>query len=292
MSAASRAISERPDRAVNILVADADEETRLALVEAIAAVDPAARIVEACDGLALQAALAGQAPDVLFIDTILPSADAAQIMAWRLDAGARTVVVLVADLLADRWPRIAQRVVAYDVILKPLGIRAVERVLQAAVILRRELRVLVAEPSARTRELTAQVLRQSLFRLDVRAVEDGAEAARAARTGAFDLAVVGFGLTDVPALEVACRIDALQPGARIVIAGTAAETLTPAQLALFGARAFLTRPFSAADVDRLIYESFGLWRPYLMKALRDEEAKLAGAAGAVLPAIVPAVVPA
>lgn len=258
---------------MDILIADADEETRLALAEAIATLRPDARVVEVRDGRELRAALAMAAPDIAFIDTILPGADAAAIVAWRETVGARTVVVLVADLLADRWSGIARRIDAYDVMLKPLTAQGVGRVLQAAAILRRGLTLLFAEPSGRTRALAGQVLQRSLFDFSVTEAEGGGAALRAARLQRFDLALVGFGLVDMPALEVACRIGALHPDTRIVMVGRRAEALTPARLALFGARAFLPMPFTAADVDRLTYEVFDLWQPYLVKALREEEAR-------------------
>lgn len=260
---------------MKILIADADEETRLTLVEAITTIQPQARIAEVCDGRELHAALAGTAPDILFIDTIFPGADAATIMAWREVVGARTVVVLIADLLANRWSRIAKCIDAYDVILKPLNAQSVQRVLQAAVVLRRDLRLLFVEPSDRTRSLAEQVLQRSLFGFSISIAESGTAALRAVRLQDFDLAFVSFAATDVPALEIACRINALHPTLKTVMLGRRADAIPSAQLALFGAHAFLEMPFTAADLDRLIYEVFDLWQPYLVKALREEEAKQA-----------------
>lgn len=262
---------------MDILIADADEETRLALVEAITAVAPNARIAETRDGHELQAALVSTAPDILFIDTILPGADAATIMTWREAAGAQTVVVLIADLLADRWSRIARCIDAYDVILKPLSTQSVCRVLQATVFLKHNLRLLFVEPQERTRVLAGHIFQRSLFGFSVTAVENGAAALRAARLQSFDLAFLSFGVIDVPALEIACRINSQYPTTKIIMLGRKADAISPAQLALFGAHAFLALPFTASDVDRLVYEVFDLWQPYLVKALRDEEAKQAPA---------------
>lgn len=260
---------------MNIVIADADEETRLALSEAITIIQPEARIAQACDGRALQAALAGAAPDIVFIDTIFPGTDAAMIMAWRETVGAEAVVVLVADLLADRWSLIAKCIDAYDVVLKPLNAQCVRRILNAATLLRRGLRLLLVEPNDRTRNLTNQILDQCLFKVSIVATEGGAAALRAARLQTYDLVLISFSVTDVPALEVACRIDALQPGTKIIMMGRQAAALTSAQLTLFGAHAFLPMPFSVADIERLIYTVFDLWQPYLLKAVREEEAKQA-----------------
>lgn len=259
---------------MNILIADADEETRLALVEAIAGAAPDARITEASNGAELRAALAGEAPDILFIDTILPDTDGRMVTAWRLGAGAGSVVVLVADLLASRWSAVARVLDAYDVLLKPLTPRNVGHVLQAAALLRRDLDVLLVEPGHRTRELIRQMLGTTLFRFRVTEALDGRTAVRTARARAFDLMIVGTSITDMPASEAACRLDALDTGARIVMAGSAADEPSAAQLALFGAKAYLRMPFTAPDLDRLVYETFGLWRPYLLEALHAESQRL------------------
>lgn len=255
---------------MNILIADADEETRLALVEAIAGLAPESRITEASNGADLRSALSGPAPDILFIDTILPDTDGRMVTTWRAGPGADSVVVLVADLLTSRWSTVARVLDAYDVLLKPLSHRNVGHVLQAAVLLRRNLAVLLVEPGHRTRELARQMLGMTAFRFTVSEAFEGRTAVREAKARAFDLVIVGSSIPDMPATEATCRLDALDTGARLVIAGGAAEEPSAAQLALFGAHAFLRMPFAAPDIDRLVYQTFGLWRPYLLEALRSE----------------------
>lgn len=255
---------------MKILIADADEETRLALVEAIAAADPAAQVTEASQGAELRAALAEPAPDILFIDTILPDTDGRMVSAWREGAGARCVVVLVADLLASRWSAVARLLDAYDVLLKPLSPGNVRHVLQAAPVLRRDLSLLLVEPGQRTRDIIRQMLGATAFRFHVTDAADGRAAVKAAKARAFDLAIVGPAIPDMPPSEAACRLDALGTQTRIVMAGAAAEEPSAARLALFGARAYLRMPFDANDLDRTIYGVFGLWRPYLIEAVRSE----------------------
>jgi CheY-like chemotaxis protein len=255
---------------MNILVADADEETRLTLVEAIAAIAPSARVTEASHGAELRAALAGTPPDILFIDTILPDTDGRMVTSWREGAGAGCVVVLVADLLASRWSSVARLLDAYDVLLKPVSARSVGHVLQAVPLLRRDLTVLLVEPGERTREVARQMLGATAFRFRIAEAAEGRAAVKAARAQAFDLVIIGSAIPDMPASEAACRLDALATGARIVIAGSAVEEPSAAQLALFGVSAYLRMPFDATDLDRLVYGIFGLWRPYLLDALRSE----------------------
>ena len=257
---------------LTVLVADADEETRLALVEAIAANDPDARIVEACNGRELAAALAGEPVDLVFVDVILPGTDAAALRDWRAGHGAGGMIVLVSDLLAPRWPSVARLVGAYDVLLKPLSERHVGRVLAASRVIRRNLRPLVVEPRAATRSLIRRLLRESHFSFEVVDAERGGVALRAARLGGFDVAMIEAELPDLPALEVACQVSDRHPDAKILLMGFSNAAVPARQLDTFGACGYLRKPFSFADVDRAIHDAFGLWHPYLVKALQAEEA--------------------
>ena len=119
-----------------ILIADPDEETRLALAEAVVRIDPGARVIEAADGSALNRALAGSRIDLLFVDVLLPQTNGADIRRWRETGNPQGLVVLVTDMLAPRWSSTARRVGAYDVILKPLGDLHIARLLAAGRILR------------------------------------------------------------------------------------------------------------------------------------------------------------
>jgi DNA-binding NtrC family response regulator len=260
---------------MHILIADADEETRLVLAEAITAVDPDATVAEVRDGTGLRRALAGRPPDIVFADTVLPETDGAAVLTWRQGPGAASVLVLVADLPTPSWPTIARRLDAYDVLLKPLGTQNVSRVLQAASLLSRQLSLLLVEPNARTRQLAWSALDRATFRFVVTEAADGAAAVRAAKRQSYDLVLIDTALPDISALEASCRIDALGTGARIVLAGPPETAPTPGQLSLFGACAFLPMPFTAAHVDGMVYDAFGLWRPYVLTALRQEEVRRA-----------------
>lgn len=255
---------------MNILIADADEEARLTLSEAIVAVIPDAVVREVTNGVELQRAIATRNPDIVFIDTTLPGTNAETIMAWRETAGVGSVVVLVADLLKARWPSIARRLNAYDVLLKPLNEGNVRNVLQATAFLCRKLTLLLVEPGSKTRQVAQQAFAAASFRFRVIEAQDGRSAVKSATTHPVDLVVIGPSVPDMPPSEVACRIDALGTGARIVMIVGQNDSPSATKLSLFGASTFLRLPFTSMDVDRLVYETYGLWQPYLLEALRKE----------------------
>lgn len=253
-----------------ILVADPDEETRLALVEAIARTDPDAVVIEAADGIALNRALTQTHVDVIFIDVVLPQTDGADIQRWRAADNPQGLVVLVTDMLAPRWPSVATRIGAYDVILKPLGDLHIARVLEASRMVSRRLDLLVVDPGRTTRSLIRKLLGQSHFSFRILEAGGGADAVRLTERQPIDLAIIEMGLPDYPALEVACRINDRHPGARLLMTGARIEEGVLRQLPTFGVSGFLQKPFRFFDVDKAVHECFGLWHPYLINALRRE----------------------
>ncbi len=268
------------DQGPTILVADADEETRLALIETIIEVEPSAKVISATNGLELSRALASGPIDIVLIDVVLPQTNGADLLAWRNSgsAGPRSMVVLVTDLLATGWPSVARRIGAYDVILKPLAKQNVERVIEASRVTRRRLSLMVVDPSAATRKLITRLLGQSQFSFEVVEAPGGKDAVRLAKRRSFDMAIVEQNLPDFPALEVACLVNDRYPEAKLVMMGVEIEERLLKQLETFGVSGFLKKPFSFTDVDKIVHRVFGLWHPYLITAIQAEEAKAAAAA--------------
>lgn len=260
----------RVTSSLTILVADPDEETRLALSEAIRRLAPDAVLVEAADGVALNRALSETSIDVLFIDVLLPQTNGADIRGWREAGNPQGLIVLVTDMLAPQWSSIATCIGAYDVMLKPLGDRPITRILDASRILSRSLDLLIVDPGQTTRRLMRKLLGQSHFSFRISEAAGGPEAVRLIERQSLDLAIVEMDLPDYSALEVACRINDRHPAARILMTGRRIEEGVERQLATFGASGFLPKPFQFFDIDKAVHQSFGLWHPYLINALKRE----------------------
>lgn len=255
---------------LTILVADADEETRLRLVEAITQVDPSAKVLEATNGRELARLLLEGPVDLVVIDVVLPQTNAADLLAWR-GANPRGMIVLVSDVLAPGWPSVAKRIGAYDVMLKPLDERHIERILKASSVIRRKLRLLIVDASRPTRALVGRLLDQSHFSFDTVQAAGGREAVRLAGKRSFDLVILELNLPDFPALEVACLLNDQQPQAKVVVTGMEVDERLMRQFETFGIAGFLKKPFYFSDLDKSIHQVFGLWHPYLVAALAAEE---------------------
>ncbi|UMY18036.1 response regulator [Methylobacterium organophilum] len=259
---------------LKIVIADADEEVRLAVSEAAVAAAPDAQVTEIADGRALETVLAGGGIDILFIDSILPRMDGLNLVTWSEAQGGNCLIVLVTDLLSPQWPFVAKRIGAYDVVLKPLRASHVGRVVEASRVLRRKLSLLVADPGRETRALIGRLLADSRFRFEICEVTGGREALRMIERTTIDLAFVETNLPDFPALEVACRLNDRHPEAKIILSGRTIDPGLTRQFSTFGISGFLQKPFGFAEIDKMLHEAFGLWRPYLINALHAEERRV------------------
>ncbi len=263
-------LSTMLDAPLNVLIADADDETRRRLREVVLSFEPEAAIHEAGDGAELGAMLADGRVDLLVIDVLLPRTDGAQITAWRARKGKRCAIVLVTDILSPRWPVIASTVGAYEVLLKPVRPDKLGQLVDAARFIRRELKVLLVEPLSSTRGLIHRLIGQSCFTCAITESDGGRQAVRQAAFGSFDLALVEVGLPDLPGTEVACRLQERSPATRVVMMGANVEPAVQRTLSTFGVAGYLPKPFYFPDFDKAIHEALGLWRPYLINAIIAE----------------------
>ncbi|GJD47542.1 Regulator of RpoS [Methylobacterium crusticola] len=257
---------------LTVLIADADDEMRRLLADAIRAEAPDATVREATNGVDLQRALERDRVDLVFVDVVLPQTDGAAIARWRAEAGRHSMVILVSDLLSPRWPSIATHLGAYDVLLKPVGGRQVRNAVEACRVIRRTLSLLVVDPNRATRAVIRRLLDQSHFSFEVVESEGGRRAVNLARRRLFDIAIIDMALPDYPALEVACQIQDRQSATKLIMMGVDLDAET-SRFDTFGIAGLLRKPFHFVDIDRTVHAAFGLWRPYLINALQAEQAR-------------------
>ncbi|RVU19333.1 response regulator [Methylobacterium oryzihabitans] len=260
-----------------VLIAEADGASRQSVAAMVRSDAPGTAVTEVGDGPAFERALAAP-PDVIFLDVTLPGLNGASLAEWRRQAGAGKVVVLFSDLLSPHWHTTAARLGVYDVLIKPLTGQQIHNVLAAARVIRRPLNLLVVDPNRATRSVIRRLLDQSHFSFGIVEAESGRRALDLVAGQSFDLAIVDTGLTDCPALEVACQIEARRPGIKLILMGVGLAGQTR-RLSAFGVSGVLSKPFQFIDVDQTIHAAFGLWHPYLINALQADRTRRARAVG-------------
>lgn len=253
---------------VRILVADAELAARETLVRAASAADPRAAIDIARTGRELFDLLQRHGYDVLVLDTLLPNIEAAKLLEVLQIVRSRrsTRLILMADALKPSWTRLALRLNAYDVLLKPLRVGTVTRTFESCLAALRPRTLLVVDPSEKARAVVQRIVRESQFAAETTEAGTGRQAIRTMRRQSFELALVDFGLGDMPALEVACQIMARTDEATSVVMMDGGEE-TRRGLNVFGIRSVLAKPFAPVALDDALHRALGLWRPYLALAL-------------------------
>ncbi|MGJ3262485.1 MAG: response regulator [Salinarimonas sp.] len=252
-----------------VLLADAEAMAIAAMRETLARTYPDAAVDVARSGAELFDRLQRKVYDVVVLDTILENVDPWKLLRVLEVARARRPIrlILLMDRLAPAWCGIGRATHAYEILVKPLRRPVLEQTFAGCFAALSPRSVLVADASPRARGLVKRILGESQFALEVTEVESGRGVLRQLRRRAFDLALVDFGLEDMPALEVATRVVARgEATAGVLMMGTGREHCRG--LSIFGIGGFLEKPFCPAILDDRLHQMLGLWRPYLLKGLQ------------------------
>lgn len=250
---------------MHVLIADASQTAREGAAATLAGRE-GVQVLQAGDGPAASALLQERRIDVAFIDLRLPKLDGRDVVQWIKARGRRSLLILTADALGDRWAATARHVRAYDVMLKPLKAHQVDAILRTHERRQSPLNLLLVHSAESMRSLVTKMLEQSPFELKIQQAETGEFALRAARHEKYDLAFVDMQQSDMPGVEAAFRLASAAPELRVVLMSEADSTLhlTASALSELGASAILQKPFQQAELDRTLHTALGLWRPYLL----------------------------
>lgn len=252
---------------IRILVADASPEARATMTKALALCDDGTTVHEAEDGPSALAALQRQQFDLVFVDRRLPRFDGRAFMEWRAAHGRDSIFILVSDQLMPRWPEIAVQIKAYEVMLKPFNHSHVEKLLQACRRLRMPMRALIVDPQRTSREMTRKILDQSRFTIKADETDTSQYALKMAKLERYDIALIELNLADTGGLETAYQLARVTSSLKTVLTSADSQMGSAQWREKFGVAGFLRKPFRPADLDSLMHEIFGLWRPYLINAL-------------------------
>jgi len=110
--------------------------------------------------------------------------------------------------------------------------------------------ILIADDDPVARDLLAEVLAKEGYR--VRAAAGGRECLELARSGPVDLALIDLRMPDVDGLEVLRQIQALHPGAPILILTAFATLETAIEAIRAGAYDYLSKPFRMEEIRLVV----------------------------------------
>jgi DNA-binding NarL/FixJ family response regulator len=173
---------------------------------------------------------------------------------------------MLTDRLVPQWAEIARSVGAHDTLMKPVRRERIGSLLKVYGRLCRPSNVLLVETSPKLRDIIGSMAAAIPFRLNLDLSDSAVEAVRSLAPEFYEVALVNLSLADGDGVETALRIAARSPSTRVVTYGVR-EGYSASLLKQLGVAAHLPTPFKEHELEKALYDAFGLWRPYLLNAL-------------------------
>jgi DNA-binding NtrC family response regulator len=262
--------SSAVERAMVALVADSSERDRPFLTNALHDADRNIRVIEAADGPTAIRLLTEHRADVVFLDRQLPGLDPVELMKWVMISGGDSTFILVSDRLFANWSQLAAAIRAYDVLIRPFDPTHIPKLLDAVRTLRHPFDAILVESQEGMRDSFHDIAGQSRFNIRWTDATSGMHALKISGLHKFRVAFINESLGDVNGLELAVRLQKVSPETKTVLYGSRNPGIK--SLSQFGIAGYLRTPLRLTDFDGGVHEALGLWRPYLLNALRQTAA--------------------
>ena len=208
--------------------------------------------------------------ELALVDRCLRGLDGAEFLRELQSSARSAMLALLSDRLVPQWARVARAIGAYDVLLKPMHSRQIGNLMAAYSRTCLPTYVLVVEPSPKTLELVAGMLRKSAFGLNLDLCDTAQDALSALVPQVYDIAIVNMSLPDGNGVETAFQLLSRSPSTRIIVYGLP-NAYSPAILKKLGVAAHLRIPFEPYELELALHDAMKLWQPYLLKAVGRAE---------------------
>jgi DNA-binding NtrC family response regulator len=268
LASSTRPVDAEPQvrRALRVLVLQKESKDRDRLVRIVSDIVPDAKVLALSSGAQAEHALKLYEFDLAFVDCDITDLPGPTILTWATSREKKHVLVLLTDRLASDWSAVADRVGAYEVMLKPVNDSHVERLVEAQEMLQLPLRILIADKSRSHRRVMTDVFERVHFPCTIDQTDSCISAVRICQANPVDIAVVGSELADEDGLETACRLLAAAPDLNVIFTSASPRWTSDLARCHFGLAGFLKQPFHPAQAEFLLHSIYGIWRPYLLNA--------------------------
>jgi CheY-like chemotaxis protein len=215
-----------------------------------------------------------RSPDVALVDVQLPEITGAEAIAWARRRGVRPVTILMSQLVLPKWVEVSTELRAYEFWRQRLDLAHLRQLLDACRMMRRPMKVLLVDPAASSRAVIRRALSQCSFTLDVEEASSGNHALKLLREKHYDLALIDAGFSGgVSGFVTAFHARLASPTTKLILMSSRISPSAVRAANRFGLRSFLTKPFSARDLELALHADFGLRRPYLLNAVTAPSAR-------------------
>ena len=250
-------------RSISMLIADDSHTIQQLLTDAARASKLPLRLSVTDNGRDCLTLLNGSNVDLAFIDVHMPELSGTDAFWSARKQGIKTFVTLMSNPPAVEAVEMAIKLQAYEFLFKPFTAQEALNIIKTYARISAPTRVLVVDDSSTVRQLVQKIVRGSVFNCDVTEACDGETALTLSRTTEFDAVFLDYNMPGMNGLAALKRLLLIQPSATIVMISAEHDEAREHRTLASGACAFLHKPFSSQDVDRVLHTAFGLRSPNL-----------------------------
>lgn len=250
-------------RAVSMLIADNSTVTQEVLSEAVHLSKLPVRLTVTDNGRDCLTLLNSANVDLAFIDVHMPELSGTEAMWSARKQGNQTFITLMSTPPASEAVEVAIRLRAYEFLFKPFAVADALAIMKTYNRITSPTNILIVDNSSAVRQIVQKLVGGSVFNCDVAEAGDGEEALALARMSPFDAVFLDCNMPGLSGLATIKRLLLIQPMLKIVMISAERSCATEDAALDSGACAFLHKPFTSEDVDRVLHAAFGLRSPNL-----------------------------
>lgn len=250
-------------RSIRMLIADDSHAIQQLLTDAARASKLPLRLSSTDNGRDCLTLLNGSDVDLAFIDVHMPELSGTEAFWSARKQGIKTFVTLMSSPPAPQAVDMAIKLQAYEFLFKPFTANDALAIIKTYARISSPTKVLIVDDSLTVRQVIQKIVRGSIFNCEITEAGDGETALTLARTSEFDAVFLDYNMPSMNGLATMRRLMLIQPSANVVMI-SAEHDLDKEKGAIDnGACAFLHKPFTSQDVDRVLHTAFGLRSPNL-----------------------------
>jgi DNA-binding NtrC family response regulator len=250
-------------RTISVLIADDSRITQDLLSEAVHASNLPVRLNVTDNGRDCLTLLNGGNIDLAFVDVHMPELSGTEAVWSARKQGIQTFVTLMSTPPAPEAVELAIRLRAYEFLFKPFSAADALAIVNTYSRITAPTQVLVVDDSSAVRQIVQKIVNGSVFNCEVSEAGDGNTALRYARAASFDAVFLDCNMPGLSGIDTMKQLHIIQPALKVVMISAERSRTTEDAAYDGGACAFLHKPFTSEDVDRVLHSAFGLRSPNL-----------------------------
>ena len=250
-------------RTITMLIADDSAVAQQILTDAARASRLPLRLSLTDNGRDCLTLLNGSNVDLAFIDVHMPELSGTEAFWSARKQGIQTFVTLMSTPPATEAVDIAIKMRAYEFLFKPFAATDALAIMRTYAKISSPTKVLIVDDSSAVRQIVQKIVQGSLFKCEIAEAGDGESALSLCRSTEFDVVFLDCNMPGLSGLNTLKRLRVIQSSLKVVMISAERNLANETQALDGGACAFLHKPFTSQDIDRVLHAAFGLRSPNL-----------------------------